>query len=340
MHCNYNKDVAFRLLVCDDDDGTREVIKSTLKKKGFEVLEAKNVKEAVELCSKHSFDCILMDIEMPVMDGIEATKRILEINPKAVVIGITGHCNRAKDLQLVQAKEVLPKPFSTKELLIIIEKHTKNEKNVSDVQVLKNLDFAKILDGALVECYIFDEDGKIVYVNDIVSAFTGYSKDELAGMNAFNLVYEEDIQKAKEARNRSSLGKNVFYEVRYRTKGAKIRWAWGFNKPIELNGKRYFLGYLIDVTRQKRLEEKLKENEEFFKNLIEDSLAAVYIANESRFLYVNKAVKEITGYKKEELLSMYPLQQLVHPEDRMMVLKSLGKDSPGLDFQKFIALEL
>lgn len=184
-----------------------------------------------------------MDIEMPVMDGIEATKRILEINPKAVVIGITGHCNRAKDLQLAQAKEVLPKPFSTKELLLIIEKHTKNEKYFAEVQVPKNLDFAKILDDALVGCYIFDEDWKIVYVNDIVSAFTGYSKDELVGMNVFNLVYEEDIQKAKEAMNRSNLGKNVFYEVRYRTKEAKIRWAWGFNKLIELYGRRYFLGY-------------------------------------------------------------------------------------------------
>ncbi len=322
--------MAFKLLVCDDDDGIREVIKSTLKKKGFEVLEAKNGKEAVELCSKHSFDCILMDIEMPVMDGIEATKRILEINPAAVVIGITGHCNKAKDLQLAQAKEVLPKPFSTKELLLIIEKHTKNEKYFAEVQVPKNLDFAKILDDALVGCYIFDEDWKIVYVNDIVSAFTGYSKDELVGMNVFNLLYEEDIQKAKEAMNRSSLGKNVFYEVRYRTKEAKIRWAWGFNKLIELYGRRYFLGYWIDVTRQKRLEEKLRENEEFFKNLIEDSIAAVYIATESRFLYVNRATEEITGYKREELLSLHPIQDLVHPEDRAMVGRRLKERIAGL----------
>jgi CheY-like chemotaxis protein len=95
-----------------------------LQRRGFEILEAKNGAEAVELCRVYSFDCILMDIEMPVMNGIEATRRMLQINPKAVIIGVTAHEARKDALLLAGAKEVLIKPFSIKDLISTVEKYT------------------------------------------------------------------------------------------------------------------------------------------------------------------------------------------------------------------------
>ena len=183
------------------------------------------------------------------------------------------------------------------------------------------LDFEKIIEESLAGCYIHDEEGKIVYVNDIVTVATRYSKEELIGRNILELVYEEDRQEIAEILEMARSEK-IFYEVRYRRKDGKIRWAWGFCRPIEINGKKYVLGNWIDITRLKEAEEKLRESEIFFNKLVEESLAPVYIVRD-KFLYVNKAAEEVTGYSREELLSMDPVKQLVHPEDREVVGKRL-----------------
>ena len=110
-------------MICDDDESIREIVKMALQRCGFGILEAKNGAEAVELCKVYSFDCILMDIEMPVMNGIEATRRILQINPKAIIIGVTAYGARKDALLLAGAKEVLIKPFSIRDLISTVEKY-------------------------------------------------------------------------------------------------------------------------------------------------------------------------------------------------------------------------
>ena len=178
-------------------------------------------------------------------------------------------------------------------------------------------DFKKIVDESLAGVCILDLDGRIFYVNDIFAAVTKYSKEELKKMNILDLIHEEDRQKMAEKLKRASEEK-VFYEGRYMTKDGEIRWAYCFSKLIEVNGEKYVLINCLDITREKEIEEKLRESELFFSKLVEESIAPVYIIRD-RFLYVNKAAEEITGYTRGELLSMDPINQLVHPEDRELV---------------------
>ena len=68
-----------RILFADDDPEIREVVRILLEHEGFEVIEASNGKEAVEKfldAPPHYYDGILMDIKMPVMDGLQATRFI------------------------------------------------------------------------------------------------------------------------------------------------------------------------------------------------------------------------------------------------------------------------
>ena len=111
-----------KVLIVDDDDILRRIYKAMLSGE-FEVIEAKNGKEGVDAYLANFPDVVLMDVVMPVMDGIEATKEILKINPDAIVIGVTAYAP-GKGPQMIEAgaKDVIPKPVKREEFIEKIKK--------------------------------------------------------------------------------------------------------------------------------------------------------------------------------------------------------------------------
>lgn len=69
-----------QILVADDDDANRQVLQTILEKQGYKVIAVSNGQEAVDLFASERPDLVLMDINMPVMDGYQATKRIKEMS--------------------------------------------------------------------------------------------------------------------------------------------------------------------------------------------------------------------------------------------------------------------
>ncbi len=105
------------ILVVDDNEKLRSIFRLILKE--YETIEAKNGLEAVELYKKYSPDIVLMDILMPEMDGIEATKEIIKINSNAKIAAITAYSSKSKEILEAGAQEVLKKPIRKN---ILIEK--------------------------------------------------------------------------------------------------------------------------------------------------------------------------------------------------------------------------
>ncbi len=85
-----------QVLVVDDDPVQRFIALKQLKILGMETQSATNGKEAVALTSQHKFDLILMDVQMPVMDGLEATHKIREQNGGSAIpiVAFTANPNR------------------------------------------------------------------------------------------------------------------------------------------------------------------------------------------------------------------------------------------------------
>ncbi len=75
---NLRADGLCTIMVVDDFDDTRLMLKLWLEKKGYRILEAENGEEAVDLANREHPDLIIMDIEMPYADGLDATRRIRE----------------------------------------------------------------------------------------------------------------------------------------------------------------------------------------------------------------------------------------------------------------------
>jgi CheY-like chemotaxis protein len=104
-----------RLLVVDDEEYMREIMATVLLGAGFEVIKARDGLEALEQFQGpgEPISLIIMDIAMPRMDGLEATRRIKAINPATKVVLISGN-DRPPENSV--ADGFLPKPFRIDEL--------------------------------------------------------------------------------------------------------------------------------------------------------------------------------------------------------------------------------
>lgn len=103
-----------KILIVDDDKNNRLAIKlNVIKHPDIAILEAKDGKEAVEICESEKVDIIFMDIMMPVMDGIEATTIIKKNHPSIMVVAISAmDDDMHKSLMLkAGAEDYITKPF-------------------------------------------------------------------------------------------------------------------------------------------------------------------------------------------------------------------------------------
>jgi two-component system response regulator ResD len=110
-----------KILICDDEAGLRAVIKRYATFEGYEVFEAENGMQAVELCEKEHFDIVLMDILMPVLDGFGAVKQIRKTADTPVIMLSARGEEYDKVLGFeVGVDDYVVKPFSSKEIMLRI----------------------------------------------------------------------------------------------------------------------------------------------------------------------------------------------------------------------------
>jgi hypothetical protein len=136
-----------KILLADDNEYNRIVTHDTLASKAsVEITEVVNGKEAVELLSQQDFDVVLMDVQMPLMDGYEATRFIRErfASPKnqTPVIALTASVIRSDLDKCREAgmNDYIPKPFKASQLISVIARVAQREIRFSEksIPVMKN----------------------------------------------------------------------------------------------------------------------------------------------------------------------------------------------------------
>ena len=80
-----------RILVVDDDESELMLVRLELEDEGYDVITAKNGREAIELVKKGGIDLVVLDIQMPDIDGIEALSKILTIDKKVPIVLHTAY---------------------------------------------------------------------------------------------------------------------------------------------------------------------------------------------------------------------------------------------------------
>ena len=134
-----------KILLADDVEELAKAVGAILKYNNYDVDIVHNGKKALEKVSQNVYDCIILDVMMPVMDGVEAVKQIRKLNVKTPIILLT-----AKDLVDDKvygldsgANDYITKPFDKKELLARIRALTRIKEEQEEKYEIGNIIFNK-----------------------------------------------------------------------------------------------------------------------------------------------------------------------------------------------------
>ncbi|MBN2211286.1 MAG: response regulator [Sedimentisphaerales bacterium] len=119
-------DQPLRVLVADDESRLQVIMRLWLIKAGHEVVIARNGQEAMDRLAAESFDVLITDINMPMVNGIEMVRQLQAggCSPRLIII-LTSRCD-VDDLQREFSSprvRVFPKPFSPRDMMNLIESH-------------------------------------------------------------------------------------------------------------------------------------------------------------------------------------------------------------------------
>jgi CheY-like chemotaxis protein len=244
------KGLKLKVLLVEDNYINQQLITKLLEKQGWEVKLAQNGKEAVEMTQKEDFDIVLMDVQMPEMDGLTATKIIREreklTGKHLPIIALTAHAfaeDREKCLKAGMDGYV-SKPIKIKELWRTIEDvYEKVKKEKKEIKTSKISDFQIDIDRVL-EMAGGDEE----FVKELFRLFLNECPQRL-----------EEIKKAIEEKNLSAIAK-IAHVLKSSSGNLGINRIYNLCSEIEKLAKKGSLENLEDLYVSLREEyEKFRE---------------------------------------------------------------------------------
>jgi PAS domain S-box-containing protein len=228
------------ILVVDDEPRNIQVVSNVLKEiNECHILYATNGEQALQRVEKNEIDLILLDMMMPLLDGVETCKR-LKADPRYSSIPVIFLTAKNDEDSLVNAFEAgavdyLSKPFLRRELIARVTTHLNLRlaqkslaSELSDNKELLN-QYKKIVDQSSIVTKS-DLNGNIIYANDNFCSISGYSRDELIG-KSHNIVRHPEVPSA-------------FYKEMWKTIHEKRTWK-GVVKNLTKEGKVYTVDAVV-----------------------------------------------------------------------------------------------
>jgi PAS domain S-box-containing protein len=346
-----------KLLLIDDEESTRELLKISLEAEGYEVYTAEDGPAGLKIFAEQSPAIVLTDIKMPGMDGIEVLRRVKRDNHDTEVIVITGHGEMSLAIQALQldASDFINKPVSDQALAIALRRakdkiwmrtklreYTENLEGLileTKKELRKRHEFEyNLIQTSMDGIIANDRDGNIVIFNEGAERIYGYTREEVLSRMPVSKLYDEgvarQIKKMIYGPEYGGPGRLINYEVEVLTKaGERVPILLSATLLYEEGREVATVGYFKDVREIKRLERELVERYEFEHKLIQTSMDGI-IANDrqGKIIIFNEGAERIYGYTREEALAGMNVTQL-YPEGLAKKIKKLtsGYDLGGPD---------
>lgn len=187
-------------------------------------------------------------------------------------------------------------------------------------------------------CITRISDGKFIEVNESLEKLSGYSHAELLTESTIGLnlwVNSEDRKQVVETLAKTGSVHNR--EYRFRVKSGNeivVRYS---SEVIDFSGELCCLSVLVDITEQKKIEESLRENEEKFRGIVENTKDVIMLTlPDGRVSYLSPACTTVLGFNPDDLIGKIP--DVVYPDDAEMFHKMLlntlqGSSGTNLEYR-------
>ncbi|HVN25269.1 MAG TPA: PAS domain S-box protein [Syntrophorhabdales bacterium] len=195
--------------------------------------------------------------------------------------------------------------------------------------------FRTILKSMHYGVYTFDTEGRFTYVNDVVAKRSGYPREWHLEKTLFDLVRTEERDMVRKNFEAAVRGEHVPpYEFAYYKPDGEIVWVHISTTAIREGGRVVgVLGLLLDVTKRRKSEEALKESEEKYRTLFENSRDAIFITDrEGRHIDVNRSFLDLFGHTKEEIRELNAVDIYLSPEDLKTYVNAIEQNGFAKDF--------
>jgi PAS domain S-box-containing protein len=176
------------------------------------------------------------------------------------------------------------------------------------------------------------KEGRVIDLNEADACLCGYRREELIGQAMTVRGLPLDPKQRDMIRGKlQSEGKIHNLEIALNTKTGDLHTVLFSADPITVNDEACLLSVCVDITAEEREADALRESEEKYRMLVENSLQGLAIMQEGRFVFCNTAFSEMSGYSVEELQS-FPFDEmmaLLHADDRAFIVERIRDRTAG-----------
>jgi two-component system, NtrC family, sensor kinase len=277
------------VLVVDDDVQLLRVLGEILSRDDFDVLAAQDAEQALSALEKSLPCLILMDVEMPGMNGLALCRRIKH-DPRTAHIPVSLVSSRVDEADVnagiaAGAVDYIKKPFDMDEVRMRMRMQIRLRESLNEQQRLhEHLSESErrlqaMFEQAAVGMAMVAPDGKMLRVNRRLCEIVGYPADELTKLRFQDLTHPDDLAADLEASRAMRSGEQTSYlrKKRYFRKNGEIVWIKLATAAIrgEAGQIDYFVSVFEDITEAMRAEVASRESEWKYRSLFESSHDAI-----------------------------------------------------------------
>jgi len=265
------KNETAKILIGDDSEILNNILRDLFEESGYEVVQAFDGAECKAVFLKENPDVVLIDIQMPKIDGLDVLRYVKERSPRTVVVVMTGAGNERTAVEAMKrgAADYVNKPFSTDEVLDLVKRLLESRRIGEETTKLKDqvrrrdrylAELTSIINEALITT---DAGGKIQFVNRAASELWGYSTEDLRGKDIHFLIRGEAGTLLHRDLVRETLRSGKLEgEFHFRKKDKGTFPGYLSTSVIKENNRvRGIVIVVADLTRLNEVERRLKQSE-------------------------------------------------------------------------------
>ncbi|MDP8209082.1 MAG: response regulator, partial [Candidatus Electryonea clarkiae] len=278
-----------RILIVDDDEKILFVLKKFVENLGYDAVTAENGEDAINKLNA-AIDLVLLDLEMPVKDGLEVTKWIREqpeISELPIII-ITAHTSGKENITAMDlgADDFIAKPIDFIEIKARISSHIRRKNALDELKQHKielektvELRTAKLhksreelrflVEGQGEGVAIVNQEETFTFVNPAAEQIFGLASGQMIGRNLKEFISEDGIKYVREQTLLRKQDKKSSYEIEITRPDGQVRFLLitatpRFNENKDFDG---VFGIFRDITERKNAEMDLSQSREMLRNL-------------------------------------------------------------------------